>query len=555
MSYVAFTLEENLVLTNKELLANRTRLASLIKSFEKSPWNSAQKKAKELLEQDKAEEYIERVRGLVKNGILSEHVSTLADFEVEKKPANVLTVYEKNYIKLMKVAKGLEKLLENYDSQSEIYGKSTKTGFMDFGLEVLQKTKAGFHIALSHYYKENGDMIPDPDMEVLVNIKNKTLESLAYQDRYTYKEVYDDKFERKMVDKKEKRSQNDFLVMWLNNLNLQGHKIEFKEPYSTGEKNNSSSENKVIIVKPTVQETLSPKVEPKKAEEINTQEIMEEKKELLSDGNREKVPAKKAEIDPLLKELVSKYSNLKGKELTDKSEQITQKGTVKYLSAVIKRLETSVKNYQSQFFFVKLIVILGEKNFSKDSLLLPNLEVRIQKESKFIFELSFYESEIKKARFLIDFQTKMVRFEDDKYLPWLEKWLKTFDGSTFNEWLKDESTTSEKSAEEVIPPVISKEVHEHEDINDSIPHFELGEVQLTEAHKKRGVTQKVIDKINKTKQGVTLYPRKEEMNYNTKSIKQDLKHKAKAPGFRLSAYGKFYYEGRSNRADEGRKGF
>ena len=76
----------------------------------------------------------------------------------------------------------------------------------------------------SYYYKHpSGDMIPVPDMEVMVNRKSETAEALTYQDTYGYQEVYS---EDGSCNKSLQHSLNESLLMWLNNLYEQGHKIE-----------------------------------------------------------------------------------------------------------------------------------------------------------------------------------------------------------------------------------------------------------------------------------------------------------------------------------------
>ena len=92
-------------------------------------------------------------------------------------------------------------------------------------------------------------------------------------------------------------------------------------------------------------------------------------------------------------------------------------------------------------------------------------------------------------------------------------------------------------------------------INAKIPDFEPGQVKLTETHIENGVTQEMIDYINKNKTNVVVIPRKTAMVYNTKDKKADLAKQAQMPGFRLSKTGKFYYEGRSNRSDRTRDGY
>ncbi|MNE25034.1 hypothetical protein D3C80_1183500 [compost metagenome] len=91
-------------------------------------------------------------------------------------------------------------------------------------------------------------------------------------------------------------------------------------------------------------------------------------------------------------------------------------------------------------------------------------------------------------------------------------------------------------------------------INADIPYFEPGHVQLTEAHKERGVTQKMIDFVNEHKRNILLIPAKSPMVDNTKSVKLDKKKKAQAGGLRLTKTGRFDYENRSNRADKTKRG-
>jgi uncharacterized protein YqiB (DUF1249 family) len=103
-------------------------------------------------------------------------------------------------------------------------GKSEVSGFMDFNLDILQRNGDVLRIAISHYYKHpSGDMIADPDMEIMVNRKNEAAEALTYQDLYQYQEVY---AEDGSCNQSLQISLNDFLLMWLNNLYEQGHKIE-----------------------------------------------------------------------------------------------------------------------------------------------------------------------------------------------------------------------------------------------------------------------------------------------------------------------------------------
>ena len=121
------------------------------------------------------------------------------------------------------IYKRLIRVIPNLYSIKES-GRSEVPGFMDFSLDILQRKGDVLRIAISHYYKHpSGDMIPDPDMEVMVNRKTETAEALTYQDTYGYQEVYS---EDGSCNQSLQRSLNEFVLMWLNNLYEQGHKIK-----------------------------------------------------------------------------------------------------------------------------------------------------------------------------------------------------------------------------------------------------------------------------------------------------------------------------------------
>ena len=53
---------------------------------------------------------------------------------------------------------------------------------MDLNIDILSKQGSIIRIALSHYYKQNGDMIADPDMEIIINTHLMTTNTMTYQD-------------------------------------------------------------------------------------------------------------------------------------------------------------------------------------------------------------------------------------------------------------------------------------------------------------------------------------------------------------------------------------
>jgi len=95
------------------------------------------------------------------------------------------------------------------------YAKLSAPGFMDLHVDILNKNGNVWRIALAHNYKASGDVIPDPDMEVIVDFDNETAKAETYQDTYVYREA---------TDERSKKELNEFLLMWLGNLIGQSHK-------------------------------------------------------------------------------------------------------------------------------------------------------------------------------------------------------------------------------------------------------------------------------------------------------------------------------------------
>ena len=108
--------------------------------------------------------------------------------------------------------------------------KLKSEGFMDLNLDVLSRDDNLVVVAMSHYFKNhNGDMIPDPDMEVALYPKHKMAEALSLQDSFGYRKVYPDFPEKKRYYPKAKQDLNAFLNTWLRNLKMQGHQVEGEE--------------------------------------------------------------------------------------------------------------------------------------------------------------------------------------------------------------------------------------------------------------------------------------------------------------------------------------
>ena len=126
-----------------------------------------------------------------------------------------------------RIYKELEVILGDLNDLPE-YVKMKSGGLMDLNMDRLyHKDRDGeIVIALAHNYEQNGDLIPDPDMEIRINPLLKMAEALTYQDTYGYQEVYP---VPGMVNLRNKQMLNTFLKMWLQNLKNQGFKKQAEE--------------------------------------------------------------------------------------------------------------------------------------------------------------------------------------------------------------------------------------------------------------------------------------------------------------------------------------
>jgi uncharacterized protein YqiB (DUF1249 family) len=128
------------------------------------------------------------------------------------------TIYERIYERLEALGIDPAHLPES--------AKSKAPGFMDLNLDRLETTRDSVIIALSHYFQQHGDLVPDPDMQIRILPAVRMAEALTYQDTYSYREVYP---EPRKVDLAAKRELNSFLAKWLKNCLDQGHSFAHQQ--------------------------------------------------------------------------------------------------------------------------------------------------------------------------------------------------------------------------------------------------------------------------------------------------------------------------------------
>lgn len=126
-----------------------------------------------------------------------------------------------NYLKLKQIAEGI--MTDRY-----YYMKLKAPGFMDLVIEKIWDNR----ISLSHYYEQNGDLMSDPDVEIIVDHNSETVRTATFQqdNLAIYQSAYNGD---QLTDEYLAKELDDFLGDWLKNIKAQGH-IPYKAYYSSG---------------------------------------------------------------------------------------------------------------------------------------------------------------------------------------------------------------------------------------------------------------------------------------------------------------------------------
>ena len=141
-------------------------------------------------------------------------------------------IYEKNFTRFFSfVDPKLFNLKSAYKLKNEILSIKNKP-YMDLNIEIcgIYTTRNLIHVALNHM---NSDNQLDPEMVIRIDMKNKTIEALELtlwtgQTTKVYYDLYHEENAKKdIVDLAAKKELNDFLTMWLTNINQQGFKLNY----------------------------------------------------------------------------------------------------------------------------------------------------------------------------------------------------------------------------------------------------------------------------------------------------------------------------------------
>ena len=119
-----------------------------------------------------------------------------------------------NYQKLKTIA---EEILEERCT----YMKLRSAGFMDLVIERLDESR----ISLSHYYVQNGDLMADPDMELIIDKEKEAVYAATFQQDNLgiYHIAYN---EGEVIDEDMAEELNEFLDEWLSNLLVKEYAAE-----------------------------------------------------------------------------------------------------------------------------------------------------------------------------------------------------------------------------------------------------------------------------------------------------------------------------------------
>jgi len=117
-----------------------------------------------------------------------------------------------------RIFRKLERIIGNL-SRMPAHIKFEAPGFMDLNVDKLYADAESVTIAMSHYFRQNGDMVPDPDMVIRIYPLMKMAEALTYQDCFGFRMVYPTPGE---VNLRARKDLNIFLNEWLSNILTQG---------------------------------------------------------------------------------------------------------------------------------------------------------------------------------------------------------------------------------------------------------------------------------------------------------------------------------------------
>ncbi|MEA1974057.1 MAG: hypothetical protein U9N10_00715, partial [Bacillota bacterium] len=130
--------------------------------------------------------------------------------EKNNKEISIKTIENETYEKLNKIIPGIIEGRYNYI-------KMKSKGFLDLTAERIYDGR----VSIMHYYIQNGDLMRDPDVEIIIDDENKSIKPVTF--RQDNMGVFQDIETAKNKEKLGKEL-SEFLNMWLSNIENQNYK-------------------------------------------------------------------------------------------------------------------------------------------------------------------------------------------------------------------------------------------------------------------------------------------------------------------------------------------
>ena len=105
-------------------------------------------------------------------------------------------------------------LFEKFQSQSDFHARFDMPGYQRLVIE-----RHGDLISVAHYFEQNGDLVPDPDVELHYPTWTPTAITQAIGYR---REKFIERDSKTFVDTHFHKAVSSFLVMWARNIQAQG---------------------------------------------------------------------------------------------------------------------------------------------------------------------------------------------------------------------------------------------------------------------------------------------------------------------------------------------
>lgn len=134
-------------------------------------------------------------------------------------------VQETNYDKMEKLGI-IQAVHDLADSENDSYARFQAEGYMDLIVEVIGKKNDKVLVSMAHYYQQNGDSVPDPEMEILVDFKYRMAHAISFSNAFgMVRSEFQEGDGGVLIDPRAKKENDAFLGKWLSNLKQQGFKL------------------------------------------------------------------------------------------------------------------------------------------------------------------------------------------------------------------------------------------------------------------------------------------------------------------------------------------